>query len=401
MRFYSIPAALCVLSLPVFAHADNLKARHERIAHKRQTTSPPPGSSGAAPPPGATPSSSGPPPPATFTALDTGTGIPPLSSITSGMPTQATLAPSVTFTPGASPPVSGAPPLPSRAPFVIADWPPVNVVPPGNSPEVTEWMKELDGHNIPDLSPTINGSCEDDPKAAADSASRGWWTCGGITRATDIVNCPDKLTWGISFDDGPSPYTRKLLKYLDEKDLKAMFFVVGSRILERPEILVEEYMAGHEISVHTWSHSKPLTSLTNAEVVAELGWTRKIIKDVLGVSPTTFRPPWGDIDDRVRAISMAMGMIPILWTSTPATGPFDTNDWKVAGGLVPGPASFDTFNAILGNASTMETGFIVLQHDLYEITVDLAIGYTLNAAQTHSPAFNVSTDSSVEVVRQS
>ena len=46
----------------------------------------------------------------------------------------------------------------------------------------------------------------------------------------------------------------KLLKYLDEKDLAATFFVVGSRCIERPQLLVEEHMAGHEISVHTWSH---------------------------------------------------------------------------------------------------------------------------------------------------
>jgi peptidoglycan/xylan/chitin deacetylase (PgdA/CDA1 family) len=34
----------------------------------------------------------------------------------------------------------------------------------------------------------------------------------------------------------------------------ATFFVVGSRVIERPDVLIEEYMAGHEISVHTWSH---------------------------------------------------------------------------------------------------------------------------------------------------
>ena len=34
--------------------------------------------------------------------------------------------------------------------------------------------------------------------------------------------------------------------------------------------------------------------------------------------------------------------------------------------------------------------FIVLQHDLYEITVDLAVGYTLNAALTHNPPLSVS-----------
>lgn len=65
--------------------------------------------------------------------------------------------------------------------------------------------------------------------------------------------------------------------------------------------------------------------MTNAQIVAELGWTRRAIKTVLGVTPTTMRPPYGDIDDRVRAISLAMGMTPIIWTRTPAAGQFDTN----------------------------------------------------------------------------
>ncbi|SRR6266403_3512994 len=83
------------------------------------------------------------------------------------------------------------------------------------------------------------------------------------------------------------------------------------------------------------------------------------------------------IDDRVRAISLAMGMVPIIWTSTPASGPFDTNgmsaiaprgvtegiqlcliDWRVAGGLVNSTISFNAFEAILGNASSLNTGYV-------------------------------------------
>ena len=45
-----------------------------------------------------------------------------------------------------------------------------------------------------------------------------------------------------------------LLNFLDEKDLRATFFAVGSRVIERPNVLIEEYMKGHEIAVHTWSH---------------------------------------------------------------------------------------------------------------------------------------------------
>ena len=85
-----------------------------------------------------------------------------------------------------------------------------------------------------------------------------------------------------------------MLKYLDEIDVRATFFVVGSRVIERPSVLIEEYMSGHEISVHTWSH-RLLTTLTNEQIVAELAFTREAIKEVLGVTPTTMRPPQGDI----------------------------------------------------------------------------------------------------------
>lgn len=156
------------------------------------------------------------------------------------------------------------------------------------------------------------GDCSTDAGAISDG--RCWWTCGGCTRETDIVECPDKNVWGLSYDDGPSPFTPLLIDYLEEKNIKTTFFVVGSRVLSRPEMLQTEYMSGHEISIHTWSHPA-LTTLSNEEIVAELGWTMKVIKDTLGVTPNTFRPPYGDIDDRVRAIAAQMGLTPVIWTS--------------------------------------------------------------------------------------
>ena len=54
-------------------------------------------------------------------------------------------------------------------------------------------------------------------------------------------------------------------------------------------------MAGHQIAVHTYSHPY-LTTLTNDQIIAELGWTKKIIKDVIGVTPQYMRPPYGDIE---------------------------------------------------------------------------------------------------------
>ena len=76
-----------------------------------------------------------------------------------------------------------------------------------DSDQVKEWMKELDGHDIPDITPTVDGECASDPQAAAQAQQRGWWTCGGWTSGNDIVACPEKNTWGVSFDDGPAPYS--------------------------------------------------------------------------------------------------------------------------------------------------------------------------------------------------
>ncbi|KAJ7711446.1 chitin deacetylase [Mycena metata] len=318
-----------------------------------------------------------------------GVTIPPLASITFGMPTGAVPSATATATPGAPGPYQGAPALPSPAwAFTPGQWPEMDKPIDSTTPQVQEWMKELDGYDIPDISPTTDGSCVNDTAAAADAAKRGWWTCGGYTRATDITACPDKMTWGVSFDDGPAPYSTNLLQFLKQENVSATFFVVGSRVIEYPSILINEYMAGHEISVHTWSHPH-LTALTTQQIVAELGWTRKAIQAVLGVTPTTMRPPYGDIDDRVRMIALAMGLVPIIWTRTPAGVSFDTFDWEVAGGTVQGPASFAQFENILGNATTLDTGFCVLQHDLFEITVDLAMGYTLNSALTHNPPFTL------------
>ena len=160
------------------------------------------------------------------------------------------------------------------------------------------------GVTIPNITPTVAGGCPANPQAVADT-SRCWWTCGGCTRDTDITTCPDKLTWGLTYDDGPSPYTPDLLNYLDQQNLKSTFFTIGSRALSFPAILQTEYMGGHQIGgmceivslslpclityqVHTWSHPS-LTTLSNEEIIAELGWSKKVIYDFLGVTPNTMR----------------------------------------------------------------------------------------------------------------
>jgi peptidoglycan/xylan/chitin deacetylase (PgdA/CDA1 family) len=328
----------------------------------------------------------------------------PLSSIVPLSPEYSsnTLPVPTTYPPGSKPPIANAPVIPS---FSVAatkwptDW---TLPPPTDSAEVKEWLKELEGVTIPDipLNKKANGSngviCGDNPDGVKNAGAdkNCWWTCGSCVRDDDISTCKNKLTWGHTYDDGPGLYTNKLLTYLNSKDLKATFFLVGPRVITRPEIVVYEHMNGHELGVHTWSHPA-LTTLTNEQIVAELGWCRKAIKEVAGVTPILFRPPYGDIDDRVRAIAKAMNLVPALWTSIPddngdgVTEQWDSNDWRVHGGTVPAVANQVAFNTTLAKSLNLNTGFIVLQHDIYSESVDLAIGTTIPNALGYTPPFKM------------
>ena len=150
----------------------------------------------------------------------------------------------------------------------------------------------------------------------------------------------------MSHDDGPAPYTPNLLQYLDQNSLKTTFFAVGSRCLSYPALLQEEYMAQHQIAVHTWSHPQ-MTTLSNDEIIAELGWSKKVIKDVLGVTPTYWRPPFGDVDNRVRAIAKAMNLATVIWTRLDAGHTFDTNGKSCPSREITKPACFIYFWALL------------------------------------------------------
>lgn len=140
----------------------------------------------------------------------------------------------------------------------------------------------------------------------------------------DLSTCPG-TEWGLSFDDGPTVQapgsgladTPALVKSLDAAGLKATFFVVGVRVLENPSALLAAFEAGNEIGIHTWTHN-PLTSMTNEEVVAEIQLTSAIIYRTIGIIPKLFRPPYGDIDDRVRAIANALGYTVVFWTTDPS-----------------------------------------------------------------------------------
>jgi len=85
-----------------------------------------------------------------------------------------------------------------------------------------------------------------------------------------------------------------------------------------------------------------------------------------------------------------MGLTPVIWTRNPQTGlTFDTGDFNTKGGTTNVYQVLQNWLYIVGNATSMITGFIVLEHDLWEQTVQIATGYILPDALTRN--FNIKT----------
>ncbi|KAG0263620.1 chitin deacetylase [Mortierella polycephala] len=252
----------------------------------------------------------------------------------------------------------------AQSPIVIANFPPPNAIPPTNSTEVQAWIKELgDLSGAPNI-PLRSGAppeCANPP--AEDECN---WTCQQCP-ADDITACSAPNTWGLTFDDGPSTATPTLLDYLKTNKLSATFFVIGSNVINNPDTVKREITEGHHLASHTWSHNA-LTTLTNEQIVAEMKWTEKAVMDATGLRMKYMRPPYGDINNRVRFVLKKMGYIPVDWTGDA----FDTNDWKMPG--VTEDQAVTRFTKSLDDyvASDKAKGFYCLEHDLNAGTVALA-----------------------------
>ena len=125
------------------------------------------------------------------------------------------------------------------------DYPPLDIVPTVNSTTVQGWLSELDLSDVPDLPQTVDG----DPSQTKNypTSTGCWWSYNLCTAPDDVVFCPNHDVWGLTYDDGPSPFTPSRLADLQSKNLTATFFIVGSRAVEYPSTLLTEYQAGHQL----------------------------------------------------------------------------------------------------------------------------------------------------------
>ncbi|KNF03862.1 hypothetical protein PSTG_02952 [Puccinia striiformis f. sp. tritici PST-78] len=246
-------------------------------------------------------------------------------------------------------------------------YPPPDV--PGPTPRA-EWIDALNrekaaGH-IPNFKPSIKTADENVKYEAGvngSDASICSWTIG-CKSPTDITDAPAGMM-GISFDDGPEPASSQLMKFLKSVNQTATHFMIGSRIQQSPGDFAVALNQGGHIAVHTWSHPL-MTTLNDTAVLGEIGWTLQIIFDLSGGRlPAFWRPPFGDVDNRVRAIAKnVFGLQTVIWNQ-------DTNDWC----LTPqntntcgaeGPSNQAALDVEMSRFVKMpkNPGLIILEHEL-------------------------------------
>ncbi len=125
----------------------------------------------------------------------------------------------------------------------------------------------------------------------------------------------------LTFDDGPSPATTELARYLADEGVCATFFVCGENVLRHPEIVRALAAEGHELGNHTFSHRRlcprlgwRLNLLSPGTVLQEVERAQKAIELVTGLRPRLFRAPYGLRWFGLRRAQRRHGLLGVLWT---------------------------------------------------------------------------------------
>ena len=106
-----------------------------------------------------------------------------------------------------------------------------------------------------------------------------------------------------------------LYGFLKENNVKATHFFIGINILNNPKEFLSAFEGNQDdIAVHTYTHPY-MTTLSNEDVLGELGWTMYLIHNSTGGRlPKYWRPPYGDSDNRVSAIAKhVFGLRTVIW----------------------------------------------------------------------------------------
>lgn len=207
------------------------------------------------------------------------------------------------------------------------------------APAATSTSVASSGASTPPSQPSATPSAT--PSAAAPTAP---------------VDCKKLKCVALTYDDGPSPYTPKLLKAFTDRHANATLFMLGNAAQTYPQTVKQAYDQGFEIANHTYDH-QAISGLSDAKVAWEVTTTNAALKKITGQEPTLMRPPYAARTKRTDAVVGKAGLAPVVWNNSP-------EDW-VAG---------HNTAAVITKLTLERTspGSIILMHDIHPWTVDAA-----------------------------
>jgi peptidoglycan/xylan/chitin deacetylase (PgdA/CDA1 family) len=174
-----------------------------------------------------------------------------------------------------------------------------------------------------------------------------------LTNAND-VDCAAVKCVALTFDDGPSPYTDRLLQILKDNDAKATFFLIGNKVAANPAGAKRVVEAGMEVGNHTWEHPN-MTTIPTEDIAAQFSKASGAIEAATGQRPTLVRTAGGLINENVLAEAKRQGLADINWDVIPFDWANDSNTAATRYMLM----------------TQIKPNSVVLFHDTYSSTVDL------------------------------
>jgi peptidoglycan/xylan/chitin deacetylase (PgdA/CDA1 family) len=182
---------------------------------------------------------------------------------------------------------------------------------------------------------------------------------GGLTghvrkAGAEDVDCSKVKCVALTFDDGPSPYTDRLLKILQDNDAKSTFFLIGNKVAANPAGAKRIADAGMEVGNHTWEHPN-MTTIPPELIPSQISKANDAIDAATGQKPKLLRTAGGLINDNVLAAAKQQGMADINWDVIPFDWANDSNTAATRYMLM----------------TQMKPNSVVLFHDTYSSTVDL------------------------------
>lgn len=162
----------------------------------------------------------------------------------------------------------------------------------------------------------------------------------------------------LTFDDGPSENTLKVLKILKRYNAKATFFVTAFDKSEYMKNIVEE---GHTIGLHTYSHDYGKIYSSTSAYFKDLEKIGKLVYDKTGVNTKIIRFP-GGASNTISA-SYSKGIMSKLTNMVEDRG-YKYFDWNVNSGDADGQnVSAEKILANVKRESSGVSNCVVLMHD--------------------------------------